>query len=62
MGEAKSLLTVDELLDALHDPRFQVRFEALISIAPDAARAAPCEALIETQPPNWRYRPWRRGP
>ncbi|MEZ4862599.1 MAG: MFS transporter [Caldilineaceae bacterium] len=33
LGEAKSLLTVDELLDALHDPRFQVRFEALISIA-----------------------------
>jgi MFS family permease len=33
LGEAKSLLTVDELLDALHDPRFQVRVEAIISIA-----------------------------
>jgi len=33
LAEAKSLLTVDELLDALHDPRFQVRVEAVISIA-----------------------------
>lgn len=33
MGQTKSLLTVDELLEALHDPRFNVRFEAIISIA-----------------------------
>jgi hypothetical protein len=33
MGQTKSPLTVDELLEALHDPRFNVRFEALISIA-----------------------------
>jgi HEAT repeat protein len=33
MGQTKSPLTVDELLEALHDPRFNVRFEAVISIA-----------------------------
>jgi HEAT repeat protein/MFS family permease len=33
MGQTKSPLTVDELLEALHDPRFNVRFEAIISIA-----------------------------
>jgi HEAT repeat protein/sugar phosphate permease len=33
MGQTKSLLTVDEMLEALKDPRFNVRFEAIISIA-----------------------------
>lgn len=33
MGKTKSRLTVDELLEALTDPRFNVRFEAIISIA-----------------------------
>jgi MFS family permease len=33
MGQTKSPLTVDELLEALRDPRFNVRFEAIISIA-----------------------------
>jgi MFS family permease len=33
MGQTKSPLTVDELLEALQDPRFNVRFEAIISIA-----------------------------
>jgi HEAT repeat protein len=33
MGVTKSPLTVDELLDALADPRFNVRFEAIISMA-----------------------------
>ena len=33
LGMTKSLLTVDELLEALKDPRFNVRFEAIISIA-----------------------------
>lgn len=33
LGWAQSALTVDELLEALHDPRFSVRLEALISIA-----------------------------
>ena len=33
MGKTNSRLTVDELLEALQDPRFNVRFEAIISIA-----------------------------
>lgn len=33
MGKTRSPLTVDELLEALKDPRFNVRFEAIISIA-----------------------------
>jgi hypothetical protein len=33
MGLTRSPLTVDELLEALKDPRFNVRFEAIISIA-----------------------------
>ncbi|HXF61312.1 MAG TPA: MFS transporter [Caldilineaceae bacterium] len=33
LGQAKSPLTVEELLEALEDPRFNVRFEAIISIA-----------------------------
>jgi MFS family permease len=33
MGLAKSPLAVDELLETLRDPRFNVRFEAVISIA-----------------------------
>jgi len=33
MGQTKSPITVDELLEALKDPRFNVRFEAVISIA-----------------------------
>lgn len=33
LGSAHSKLTVDELLEALNDPRFFVRFEAIVSIA-----------------------------
>ncbi|MEX1019700.1 MAG: MFS transporter [Litorilinea sp.] len=33
LARAKSPLTVDELLEALEDPRFNVRFEAIISIS-----------------------------
>ena len=33
LGEAKSPLNVDELLEALSDPSFNVRYEAVISIA-----------------------------
>jgi HEAT repeat protein/Na+/melibiose symporter-like transporter len=33
MGLAKSPLAVDELVEALRDPRFNVRFEAIISVA-----------------------------
>jgi MFS family permease len=43
LGKAKSLLTVDELLEALADPRFNVRFEAIISIA----RLRPDQRLIK---------------
>ncbi len=43
LGKARSPLTVDELLEALDDPRFNVRFEAIVSIA----RMAPDERLID---------------
>ncbi len=33
LGQTRSLLTVEELLELLADPRFNVRFEAIISIA-----------------------------
>ncbi|MDQ7035952.1 MAG: MFS transporter [Anaerolineae bacterium] len=33
LGQAHSLLTIDELLESLQDPRFFVRFEAVVSIA-----------------------------
>ncbi len=33
MGKTKSPLTVEEMLEALKDPRFNVRFEAIISIS-----------------------------
>jgi HEAT repeat protein len=33
LGQARSPFTVEELLEALADPRFNVRFEAIISIA-----------------------------
>jgi HEAT repeat protein/MFS family permease len=43
LGRSASPLTVDELLQALRDPRFYVRFEAIVSIA----RRPPDEALLE---------------
>jgi MFS family permease len=43
LGQAKSPLTVDELLEALEDPRFNVRFEAIIAIS----RMPPDPRLIE---------------
>ena len=48
MGQAKSPLAVDELLEALSDPRFNVRFEAIISIARMDPDERLMEALIET--------------
>ncbi len=42
LGQARSLLTVEELLEALADPRFNVRFEAIQAMA----RSAPDERLI----------------
>jgi len=47
LGQAKSPMTVDELLDALADPRFQVRFEAIISIARMPPDPRLITALIE---------------
>lgn len=42
LGQSKSLLTIDELLESLHDPRFNVRFEAITAIG----RSRPDERLI----------------
>lgn len=42
LGLAKSLLTLEELLDSLEDPRFNVRFEAIMAIG----RNRPDERLI----------------
>jgi HEAT repeat protein/Na+/melibiose symporter-like transporter len=42
LGQAKSRLTAEELLEALHDPRFNVRFEAVVAIG----RTRPDEQLI----------------
>jgi len=47
LAHAKSLLTVDELLEALQDPRFQVRVEAVISIARMPPDPRLTEALAE---------------
>ena len=43
LGQSHSPLTVEELVEALADPRFNVRFEALISIA----RTNPDPRLVE---------------
>jgi HEAT repeat protein len=48
MGSTKSPLTVEELIEALHDPRFFVRFEAIVSIARRGPDAQLTDALIET--------------
>jgi hypothetical protein len=47
MGQTKSPLTVDELLEALKDPRFNVRFEAIISIARMESDPRLVEALCQ---------------
>lgn len=47
LGEAKSMLTVDELLDALQDPRFQVRVEAIVSISRMPANPRLIEGLAD---------------
>lgn len=47
MGQTQSHLTVDELLDALRDPRFNVRYEAIISIARMRSDPRLTDALIE---------------
>ena len=47
LGLAKSPLAVDELVEALQDPRFNVRFEAIISVARMPADARLTASLIE---------------
>ena len=47
LGEAKSPLTVEELLEALADPRFNVRFEAILAMSRLPAEARVIEALAE---------------
>ena len=42
LGQARSLLTAEELLESLSDPRFNVRFEAIVAIG----RTRPDEQLI----------------
>jgi MFS family permease len=54
LGVARSPLTVDELLLALHDPRFPVRFEAIVSIArrrPDPRLTEALVAMLEGDDP-----------
>lgn len=48
MGSTKSPLTTEELIEALHDPRFFVRFEAVVSIARHGPDPRRIDALIET--------------
>jgi HEAT repeat protein/Na+/melibiose symporter-like transporter len=47
MGEIRSKLTVDELLSALQDPRFAVRFEAVLAIARMPAEPRLRSALVK---------------
>jgi hypothetical protein len=47
LGEARSPLAVDELLEVLKDPRFNVRFEAIISISRMPPEPRLIDALIE---------------
>lgn len=47
LGQAKSPLTVAELLEALEDPRFNVRFEAIVSISRMPADPRLIDALVE---------------
>jgi HEAT repeat protein len=47
LGLTKSPLAVDELVEALRDPRFNVRFEAIISVARMPADPRLTAALIE---------------
>jgi HEAT repeat protein len=47
MGQIRSRLTVDELLDSLADPRFNVRFEAILAIARMPADPRLTAALVQ---------------
>lgn len=47
LGRARSPLTVDELIGSLNDPRFYVRFEAIVSITRHRPHERLTEALID---------------
>lgn len=47
LGMTRSPLTVEELIDSLNDPRFYVRFEAMISITRHSTNDRLIQALIE---------------
>ncbi|GIV80222.1 MAG: hypothetical protein KatS3mg050_4616 [Litorilinea sp.] len=47
LGDAHSPLTVDELLEALADPRFNVRFEAILAIARMPPNPRLTQALVD---------------
>jgi MFS family permease len=47
LGMTRSPLTVEELIDSLNDPRFYVRFEAMVSITRHSANDRLIQALIE---------------
>lgn len=47
LGKARSPLNIDELLEALSDPSFNVRYEAIVSIARTRPDARLVDALIE---------------
>lgn len=47
LGQTRSLLVVEELLDALADPRFNVRFEAILAIAHTRSDPRLLQALSE---------------
>lgn len=54
MGQARSTLAVNELLDALRDPRFNVRFEAIQAAArmkPDPQLTAELVAILNSKNP-----------
>jgi hypothetical protein len=48
LGQSNSPLTVEELIDAIQDPRFYVRFESMVSIARRASDDRLNHALTET--------------
>jgi len=47
LGQSRSLLTVEELLEGLADPRFNVRFEAILAMARMPAEPRVVDALAE---------------
>jgi HEAT repeat protein/Na+/melibiose symporter-like transporter len=47
LGTTRSPLTVEELIDSLNDPRFYVRFEAMVSITRHSADDRLIQALID---------------